>query len=242
MGWQRLSSPGVCSTVRRLGAAGLLVYSTVASAGVIPVVENGKLIGADNVDVGNLGLYKFRLAYGSCVRVFGSNCAPDKFTFSNARDAALAAQALLDQVLVGRYDDGPGDTTFGCTNTLGCTISTPFGIESVPYQWGYTDSTGTYTGVGYTRFTQVADATNWAAYFHFPGGFSPRGYPDDVQIHTGSEISFVGRYGEATLFAIWERQGAPASVPEPSSLATTLLGLPLIAALALRRRSRRKGT
>jgi hypothetical protein len=43
---------------------GLLLCSTGAWASAIPIIKDGKLIGADYVKLGPLGLYKFRLVRG----------------------------------------------------------------------------------------------------------------------------------------------------------------------------------
>jgi hypothetical protein len=168
---------------------GLLLCSTGAWASVIPIIKDGKLIGADNVKLGPLGLYKFRLARGSCRDIF-ANCDPALFTFTNAQDATLAAQALLDQVFVGYYDDVPS-ATFGCSGNFGCQPYTPYGIDAVPYQWGYTDSSGSYAGTGYTRYVKAAMTSNWAKYFYFEN-FTPPGYPDEVLLTSGPEISYGG--------------------------------------------------
>jgi hypothetical protein len=170
---------------------GLLLCSTGAWASVIPIIQDGKLIGADNVKLGPLGLYKFRLARGSCRDIFANNCDPALFTFTNAQDATLAAQALLDQVFVGYYDDVPS-ATFGCSGNFGCQPYTPYRIDAVPYQWGYTDSSGSYAGTGYTRYVKAEMTSNWAKYFYFEN-FTPTGYPDEVLLTSGPIVWWVPR-------------------------------------------------
>jgi hypothetical protein len=208
--------------VRILLSTVIIGFSASVSAGVIPTIKGGKLIGASNVDLGSLGLYSFHLARGSCLQVFGQKCRAGGFTFNTVTDASIAAQALLDQVFVGRYDDITTDT-YGCS-LLGCSVPTPYGIETVRSQWGMTDSTGTYTGYSYTNYTQLVYAHNYPKYFYFEN-FTAGGYPDSVSVGSGAEVSYFG-YNDmyVPLYAVWERQDRVVEVPEPSVLGLLVLG------------------
>lgn len=223
--------------VRTLFTTAIIAFSASSSAGVIPTIKDGKLIGASNVDLGSLGLYSFHLARGSCLQIFGQDCRAGGFTFDNAADASVAAQALLDQVFVGRYDDITTDT-YGCS-LLGCSVPTPYGIETVRSQWWMTDSTGTYTGYSYTNYTRLVYAQNYPKYFYFEN-FTASGYPDTVTVASGAEISYFG-YNDmyVPLYAVWERQDRMVEVPEPSVLG--LLALGAIGLGAARRRQKREG-
>jgi len=220
--------------VRTFLATAIMAFSASASAGVIPTIKDGKLIGASNVDLGSLGLYSFHLARGSCLQIFGQNCKAGGFTFNNAADASIAAQALLDQVFVGRYDDITTDT-YGCS-LLGCSIPTPYGIETVRNQWWMTDSTGTYTGYYYTNYTQLVYAQNYPKYFYFEN-FTAGGYPDTVTVSSGPEVSYFG-YNDmyVPLYAVWERQDRVVEVPEPSVLGLLVLGAMTLGAARRRRK------
>lgn len=211
-----LSSSWLLSSVRSLAAAVLLIASTFASAAVIPVFEDGMLIGADNVQVGSLGLFNVRIARGACTVVLANACDPRSFVFTTPETALQAGQALLDQVFVGYYDDVTSGVR-GC-NENGCQPMIPYAI----------------LGLDMGQVTAVAYTSNWPAYFTFPGGFSPTGYPDEVRLGTGPVKNYPGYNGIAPLWAVWERQNAPVSVPEPSSLANILGGLLLAAALRSR--------
>ena len=86
-----------------LAALGLSISSTQATV-ILNVDGSGQLTGAQNVDLGSLGFFNVEFVDGTCIALFdGCNQVAD-FDFTNEADALLAAQALLDQVLV---DDFP---------------------------------------------------------------------------------------------------------------------------------------
>jgi len=64
----------------------------------------------------------------TCNGVFGS-CVQSEFTFRNADEATLAAQALLDQVFLdsslGMFDSDPSKTA-GCVSMFSCTALTAY--------------------------------------------------------------------------------------------------------------------
>ena len=204
---------------RRLAAAALLTASSAVNAAVIPVTAQGLLIGAQNVDLGALGLYSVKFAKGSCDAVFNSQCDVPSFAFKTAADALLAANALLDQVLVGRYDDLPR-LTYGCWDDLGCTIYTPFGFENSYSQ----------------KYVSVAASTNYAKFFNWPG-VTVEGYPDTVGVGSGPAPSYGG-WGNMYVphFAVWALQDAPVSVAEPGAVPLAALGLVFVGLSKRRKR------
>lgn len=186
------------------------VLHNSASAAVVPLFENGKLSGARNVTVGDLGTYTVKFVKGDCRTVF-KDCSRELFTFHTAADAKSASQALLDQVFVGIYDDLP-ELSANC-DTFACGVTTPYELGS----WSNMPTFYHYTAV------------NWAAFFHFPGtSFSPQGYPDEVQ-----HATWTSPWGINRNFAVWEAQ----EVPEPLSILLLVAGLGAMAATGSRKRS-----
>ena len=196
---------------RLLVAAAVLTASSTATAAVIPVTAGGLLTGAHNVDLGVLGLYSVRFAKGSCDAVFNSRCQVSSFAFKTAADALLAANALLSQVLIDRYDDLPRLTN-GCWDDLACAIYTPFGFE------------GNYS----QEYVSVAVSTNYSKFFEW-SGFTVDGYPDTASIGFGPAPSYGG-WGNMYVpeFAVWIRQDAPVLVAEPGAVSLAALGLVLV--------------
>jgi len=90
----------------------------------------GELKGASNVNVGGT-LYDVEFVEGTCVAVYGGCDDASDFPFTTAVDATLAANALLDQVLL---DSGAGDfdalpaQVFGCAHPAICGLQTPFAL------------------------------------------------------------------------------------------------------------------
>jgi uncharacterized protein (TIGR03382 family) len=206
---------------RRLAAATLLTVSSAATAAVIPVTAEGLLIGAHNVDLGAMGMYSVKFAKGSCNAAFNNQCDVPSFAFKTAADALLAANALMDQVLVGRYDDLPRLTN-GCLDDLFCTIYTPFGFD---YSYSI-------------KLMSVAASTNFAKFSNFPN-FIVEGPPDTVGIWLGPSPSY-GDWDNMQVphYAVWTRQNSPVSVAEPGAASLAALGLVLV---GLSRR-RKRGT
>lgn len=88
------------------------------------VVSGGLLTGATGVNV-NGSWYDVSFQDGSCDSLF-SNCTISAFMFQNSTDAFAASNALLDQVLVGAYDDLSSDI-FGCyVDGIYCSVMTPY--------------------------------------------------------------------------------------------------------------------
>ena len=109
-------------------ALSFAIPTAPAIAATLIIDESGKLTGATDVNV--LGtVYDVVFLDGTCVSVFNGCDDPEDFAFSNSRDAGLAALALLDQVLVGPFDDSPALTS-GCTDPLRCSVWIPFHVFS----------------------------------------------------------------------------------------------------------------
>jgi hypothetical protein len=108
-----------------IGALGL----AVSPAGATPVlnVVGGQLVGASNVEV--LGtLYDVSFVEGSCIALFsGCDNAAEDFDFPTLSSAQAAAQALLDGVIVGVFDETP-NKTYGCSYPY-CFIYIPFSLR-----------------------------------------------------------------------------------------------------------------
>ena len=90
------------------------------------------LFGAQNVDVGGT-LYNVGFVEGSCIGLFSGCDEAGDFDFADIGGAAIASQALLDQVFI---DDGGSPALFDSIPTLvngcesisifsGCIITTP---------------------------------------------------------------------------------------------------------------------
>jgi len=199
---------------RLLTLSAALAISSVlhisAVAAVVPIFENGKLSGARNVTIGDLGTYNVKFVKGDCWTVF-KGCSRELFTFHTAADAKSASQALLDQVFVGIYDDLP-ELSANC-DTFACGVTTPYELGS----WSNMPTFYDYT------------AANWAAFFQFPGApFSHQGYPDEVQ-----HATWTSPWGINRNFAVWEAQ----EVPEPLSILLLAVGLGSMAATGRPKRS-----
>jgi hypothetical protein len=111
------------SSVIGIGVLGL----AMSPAQAVPtlLVDNGQLLGADNVNVAG-NLFDVRFVEGSCNSLF-SGCTSSSFPFPTHASATVAGQALLDQVFIDTgndlFDTDP-TTTLGCT-TGTCTILVP---------------------------------------------------------------------------------------------------------------------
>jgi hypothetical protein len=109
-------------------AVGLVLMASSAQAATLNVV-GGQLMGASGVLVdGNL--YDVQFLDGACIDLYNGCDDVSDFTFQTQAAAILAAQALLDQVIldggVGQFDSQPG-LTFGCISlAVFCDVLTPY--------------------------------------------------------------------------------------------------------------------
>ncbi len=108
----------------------LMFFCPVSNAAVTWQVENGKLIGAKDVQVGT-STYDVAFVDGSCNSLF-AGCDPATFVFKSFDGAHAASIALHDSVLVGIYDTDPA-LTAGCSHYLDCAIYTPYNTAT---RWG----------------------------------------------------------------------------------------------------------
>lgn len=112
-----------------VAAVAILFAASPALAASQVVNGSGKLTGATGVTVG-AGTYDVEFVEGSCSAVFGGCDSLSDFTFQNQTDARAAAQALLDQVLTGAFDNDY-TMTFGCAinGAEVCDVLVPFGFD-----------------------------------------------------------------------------------------------------------------
>lgn len=158
----------------------IAIFSEPLRALALPtlVIQNGILTGANGVTVGS-NLYNVQFLDGTCSALFNGCDQATDFTFQTQANAALASQALLDQVflnsVLGNFDTAP-NLTQGCSNNFVCNVDTPFQIISTTTHSTYnavnssslTDQTvccstfttalnsGTFPTVTYARWTPAA--------------------------------------------------------------------------------------
>jgi hypothetical protein len=159
------------SDYRKLITMVLLAVPAFADAATL-LVENGELTGATGVQV-NGRLYNVTFVDGSCIDLYSGCDSPLDFVFPDRASATLAAQALLDQVLLdgpaGAFDGNPRLTRgceFGPLFNL-CVMATPFDVnpERVFTMKAYNWSTGRdeLEMNAYEPFNDFADVyTTWA--------------------------------------------------------------------------------
>ena len=191
------------------GAGTLSLTPAPAQAGPILLISEGKLIGANDVDVRGT-LYDVRFVDGTCVEVFSGCDSVSDFDFNNFMLARDAARALMDQVLLdsslGDFDSLPY-LTAGCSSSSNCFLQIPNGFWSV---------TRLQTGV----------AVNYAGSGDF-GGTGSVDLPEDTSSISNEvwvRFGLPGAFDEVV------------EVPEPATLGLFGAGLLGLAAAGRRRR------
>jgi len=104
----------------------LLLASSSAGAATLNV-SGGQLLGASGVIVDGSS-YDVEFLDGTCIALYGGCDELTDFTFQTAAAAALASQALLDQVFLdgaNLFDTDP-ELTNGCTSGRQCRAFTPY--------------------------------------------------------------------------------------------------------------------
>jgi hypothetical protein len=159
----------VGAVILLLGGAGAAVAAPVLQ------VSGGKLLGAEDVDVGGV-LYDVALQDGTCAEIFTGCDEATDFVFTTQASAALAAQALLDQVFVdGPPGSGIGfdtlpDLTAGCFNSpLNCVAWVPYGAPGFPVMGAWNKFGNTQDlvyGPASLSATTGADIDVWARFTH----------------------------------------------------------------------------
>jgi len=105
-----------------LAAAALLGAAPATAA--VQIIDNGILTGAGGVIVDGTS-YNVEFLDGACSALFSGCDQASDFAFTTFGSATLAANALLEQVLIGAYDTNPA-LTRGCSGTSSCTTIIPY--------------------------------------------------------------------------------------------------------------------
>jgi hypothetical protein len=205
---------------------------------VLLVDVNGRLIGAENVQVGTT-LYDVELVEGMCGEVFRS-CdlgpidfgLPD-FAFNTVGDASAAAQALLDHVFVdtpaGNFDTGV-QNIFGCIIPEVCSAYVPYFFDpgQAPFSGPHVDNAIAVNYMG--GFPSGIDATD----------LGQLGLDFNTDLAFGLDAFVWARFTPANIVGPLPDPNPVTPVPEPTSL--LMLGSGLAAAIVrYRRKTARSG-
>lgn len=194
-----------------LVAAALALSASSTATAADLVVENGILVGANGVNVGGT-LYNVRFDTRSCASVYDGCDSNSDFQFQGGVQSE-AAQALLDQVFIGIYDDHP-ELTAGCSTS-------PYTCYAVIPYYAFTDS------------INIGEKLYIAAYaLNYGGPIADR--PDEV----GSNLWGLAEEGTNSNQNFAYFTLASAAVPEPGTWAMMLLGFAGVG-LAMRRRGQK---
>jgi len=117
--------------------AGWIAITATSQATVIFKVDDGQLVGAQNVDVGGTS-YDVAFVDGSCIALFPGCDDISDFDYDDSAFAQAAARVLLEQVFVNvgsdtktQYDSVPS-LVFGCEESVGdagCATLIPFATD-----------------------------------------------------------------------------------------------------------------
>lgn len=212
------TAPKLLSMFRSLVLLASLSISSAIASPILKVVD-GKLIGADRVDVGG-ELLDVRFIDGTCADISNASvcrlspAAPHQFYFEeNLQGALLAGQALLDTVLIdsaaGDFDTTP-ENIFGCPSVQrACFVMTPWLVEP-------------YSIFNYANFQVVA-----------AGNFVSESDDRLAQQKASSYWNTATDDNGTVVYAVWT-PSALAFVPEPSTMALATLALLMLALLSRR--------
>ena len=113
---------------------GLAMMGMAGTANATLIVAgDGTLLGATDVLVDGT-LYEVEFVDGRCFDLFDGCDELSDFDFTDEATALLAAQALLDQVIVGIYDLVPA-LTFGCGAPRLCQMIIPYAVSDGLFQF-----------------------------------------------------------------------------------------------------------
>ncbi len=113
---------------------GLAMMGMAGSANATLIVAgDGTLLGATDVLVDGT-LYEVEFVDGRCFDLFDGCDELSDFVFTDEATALLAAQALLDQVMVGIYDLDP-ELIFGCGDLRLCQTIIPYAVSGGVFQY-----------------------------------------------------------------------------------------------------------
>lgn len=203
-----------------------MVSSPAASAN--PILNgDGKLIGATGVNVGGT-VYDVTFLDGTCEIVFGSCDPSTKWDFFGMPAATVAAQALLDQVFVGTFDEP--------FSTIGC--GGPYCQVQIPFGGGYMDHPPPIGPLFMYQFVGAINASEaqpcCTTTFTDPWGQTHTVVSIETDRAQWGPVGAAGSdtgYSDTTVFARFSLS----AVPEPATWLTMLLGFSGIG-LAMRRR------
>lgn len=176
----------------------ILLLSTTGVKATTLIVEDGKLVGATEVLVGNT-LYDVTFIDKSAYDIFYNDEYGDYLFLFNSSDlAAAASDALLKYVLIDEYNNSP-NLTYGITDSI-------WGLIYTPYQLSL------YCG----NETVDAYAVRNNAY----------GYRQD-STHNAPYLGLYLDFSSSSreVWAVWTLHTSSTVVPEPTTLLMFTIGI-----------------